>query len=192
MNFSGMVAGLGHEAIVVVNPDGSATLASFGPAEQTAAGGWGLNEPGQVQTYPLPSIQFGSNRLPTAASYAALRQALAKIENVKPNTVRLNYFKTSPSETANLNAWITQQKATPAQYKLCSWNCADLTQTGLLVGGAITSSQDFNLSDEPNTLFNELSGLSADNQSGSVSTSVSITVEGAIDCTQNPEPAGCN
>lgn len=35
VNFSGMVGGLGHEAIVVINPDGSAELASFGPAEQT-------------------------------------------------------------------------------------------------------------------------------------------------------------
>ncbi|MGA8044095.1 MAG: RHS repeat-associated core domain-containing protein, partial [Terracidiphilus sp.] len=86
VNFSGMVAGLGHEAIVVINPDGSAELASFGPAQQTATGGWGLDEPGQVQTYALPTIQFGANGLPTDASMAALKSAAANDMSTKTET----------------------------------------------------------------------------------------------------------
>jgi len=161
VNFSGMVAGLGHEAIVVINPDGSAELASFGPAQQTASGGWGLDEPGQVQTYPLPTIQFGANGLPTDASMAALKSAAAndmstKTETVNPSTVRINYFKTTPQETANLNAWIAQQKANPGKYKFCTRNCANFTARGSVAGGALTQSQANKLSIDPNSMFNQL------------------------------------
>jgi RHS repeat-associated protein len=157
VNFSGMVAGLGHEGIVSINPDGSAEYARFGPAEQTASGGWGLDEPGQVQTSTaLPTVQFGVNGLPTDASMAALKDGLAKIENVSPSTVRINYFKTTPLETANLNAWIKQQQANRGKYKLCSSNCANFTARGLVAGGALTQSQANKLSIDPNRMFQQL------------------------------------
>jgi len=157
INFSGMVAGLGHEGILSISPDGSAQYARFGPAEQTASGGWGLDEPGEVQTSTtLPTVQFGANGLPTDASMAALKGALAKIENVSPSTVRINYFKTTSQETANLNAWIAQQKAIHAKYKLCSKNCANFTAGGLVAGGALTQSQANKLSIDPNAMFREL------------------------------------
>jgi hypothetical protein len=41
VNFGGMVAGLGHEGIVSINPDGSAEYARFGPTVQDAVGLWG-------------------------------------------------------------------------------------------------------------------------------------------------------
>jgi len=157
INFSGMVAGLGHEGILSINPDGTAEYARFGPAEQTASGGWGLDEPGQVQTSTaLPTVQFGANGLPTDASMTALKDALAKIENVSPSTVRINYFKTTPQETANLNAWIAQQKANAGTYKLCTRNCANFTARGLVAGGALTQSQANKLSIHPNRMFQQL------------------------------------
>jgi hypothetical protein len=157
VNFSGMVAGLGHEAIVSINPDGTAQFARFGPAQQTAGGGWGLDEPGQVQTSTaLPTVQFGANRLPTDASMSALKDALAKIENISPSTVRINYFKTTPHETANLNAWIAQQKANAGNYKFCTRNCANFTARGLVAGGALTQSQANKLSIDPNAMFGQL------------------------------------
>ena len=157
INFSGMVAGLGHEGILSITPDGSAQYARFGPSEQTASGGWGLDEPGQVQTSTaLPTVQFGANGLPTDASMTALKDALAKIENVSPSTVRINYFKTTPQETANLNAWIDQQKANTGRYKLCTRNCANFTARGLVAGGALTQSQANKLSIDPNLMFLQL------------------------------------
>ena len=157
INFSGMVAGLGHEGILSISPDGTAEYARFGPSEQTAAGGWGLSEPGQVQTSTaLPTVQFGANGLPTDASMTALKGALAKIENVSPSTVRINYFKTTPQETANLNAWIAQQKANAGRYNLCSRNCANFTARGLVAGGALTQPQANKLSIDPNSMFQQL------------------------------------
>ena len=156
MNFSGMVAGLGHEGIVSINPDGSAEYATFGPAQQTALGGWGLDEPGQVQTSTaLPTVQF-ANGLPTDASMTALKGALARIEDVDPSTVRINYFKTTSRETASLNAWIKQRQANPGKYKLCSRNCATFTARGLVAGGGLTQSQANKLSIDPNRMFHQI------------------------------------
>jgi len=157
VNFSGMVAGLGHEGIVSINPDGSAEYARFGPAVQDAVGLWGVgSEPGAAPTYPLPTIQFGENGLPTDASMSALKGALAKIEKVDPKTVRINYFKTTPQETANLNAWIAEQHSWPNWYNVCGRNCADFTKRGLVAGGALTQSQANKLSIDPNEMFLQL------------------------------------
>jgi len=161
VNFSGMVGGFGHEAIVVINADGSAQLASFGPAVQDAAGLWGVgDEPGQVKMYPLPTIQFGADGLPTNASMDALKNALAtKLGKVDPKSVRINYFKTTPQETANLNAWIAQQKPLPGWYNVCSTNCANFTKQALVAGGAITQSQANKFSFVPDKLFFQLEQL---------------------------------
>jgi hypothetical protein len=167
VNFSGMVAGLGHEGILSIHSDGSSTYARFGPATQDFAGGYGLNEPGLVgEKGPtdLPKVQFGSDGLPTNASYTALKQAMARAEGVDPSTVRMNYFKTSETETSALDAWIQQQQANPGRYRLCSRNCAVFTVRGLVAGGAITSTQAKNLSIDPNILFGQLSRLADDNQ----------------------------
>ncbi|MGH7441488.1 MAG: RHS repeat-associated core domain-containing protein, partial [bacterium] len=191
VNFSGMVLGLGHEAIVSVNPDGTAEFATFGPTEQTMAGGWGLNEPGEVGTNTdLPRVYFDADGQPTAASIAALKMRLAGIEGVDPNTVRLNYFKTSSGETASLNAWIAQQKANAGRYEFCTRNCADFTARGLVAGGAITQSQADSLSIDPNLVFQELSLLADEstqtNQNGTVSVTQCETYpDGTQHCT-NP------
>ena len=194
VNFSGMVGGLGHEAIVVINPDGSAQLASFGPAQQDAVGLGGVgSEPGQVQTYSLPTIQFGADGLPTDASMDALKSALASAlsttkESVNPNTVNINYFKTTPQETANLNAWIAQQKSSPNWYNVfCirgGRNCATFTAQGLVAGGAITQSQANGLSIDPNLMFDELEMLALENSDSNGNAKVTAT---ATNCVTLPD-----
>jgi RHS repeat-associated protein len=157
VNFSGMVAGLGHEGILSINSDGSAQYARFGPSEKTAGGGWGVDEPGQADVHPLNiTVQFGSDGLPTAASYAAINGAVSGIEGVSPTTVRLNYFKTSDAETAALNQWMQQQHSAPGKYKFCTKNCANFTANGLVAGHAITQSQANKLSIDPNRMFGQL------------------------------------
>jgi hypothetical protein len=176
VNFSGMVGGFGHEAIVSISPDGSAQFSSYGPAKQTLSGGYGISEPGQV-TGPtsLPTIQFGADGLPTDASMTALKNAVANIEGVSPSTVNINYFKTTPQETANLNAWIAQQKAHPGQYRVCSTNCANFTKQGLVAGGAITQSQANGLSIVPNDEFYQLEQYAPENSDSNGNAKVTET-----------------
>jgi RHS repeat-associated protein len=167
VNFSGMVAGLGHEGILSVHADGSATYARFGPATQDFRGGYGVDEPGRVDTQDptdLPNVQFDSNGVPTTASFDALKAAVARAEGVGANTVRLNYFKTSEADTNALDLWIKQQQGTPGRYHLCSRNCGTFTVRGLVAGGAITTSQAAGLSIDPNILFRQLAAFSNLNQ----------------------------
>jgi RHS repeat-associated protein len=176
VDFSGMVGPFGHEAIVSINPDGSAQMASFGPAEQSWKGGWGLSEPGQVHTWALHvTIQFGADGLPTDASMNALKDTVAQEENVDPSTVRINYFKTTPQETAQLNVWIAQQKAKPGRYRFCSTNCANFTKQALLIGGAITRSQANGLSIEPNEMFFQLALYAPESSDSSDNAKVTVT-----------------
>jgi RHS repeat-associated protein len=158
VNFSGMVGGLGHEGILAISSDGSATYSRFGPAS-----GLGLDSPGQADVTPLNvTVQFGSDGLPTPDSYKAIEGAVAGIEKVSTSTVRLNYFKTSDAETAALKEWMKQQHANAGKYKFCTRNCANYTAQGLLAGRALNPSQASKLSNHPNTLFEELVPLAND------------------------------
>ena len=163
-----------------INPNGSAEFASYGPAKMTAGGGWGLSEPGQVQTQTLPTIQFGADGLPTDASMTALKNAVATIEGVNANTVNINYFKTTPQETANLNAWIAQQKAHPGQNHVCSTNCANFTKQGLVTGGAITQSQANGLSIVPNDEFYQLERYAPENSDSNGNAKVTTTTTNCV------------
>jgi hypothetical protein len=91
-----------------------------------------------------------------ALKSAAANDMSTKGETVNPNTVRINYFKTTPEETANLNAWIAQQKANAGKYKFCTRNCANFTARGLVAGGALTQPQANKLSIDPNLMFLQL------------------------------------
>jgi RHS repeat-associated protein len=158
VNFSGMVAGLGHEGVLSISSNGTAQYARFGPAS-----GLGLDSPGKADVTPLNvKVEFGSDGLPTAASYNAIEGAVAGIENVSPTTVRLNYFKTSDVETAALNTWMQQQHDAAGKYKFCTRNCANFTVQGLLAGHALNQSQASTLSNHPNTLFEQLVPLAND------------------------------
>jgi RHS repeat-associated protein len=184
VNFSGMVGGLGHEGILSIHSDGSTTYGRFGPAKQDLKGGYGLNEPGQVDVKgpaDMPKVEFGSNGLPTAASYAALEKAVAAAEGVNPSTVRLNYFKTSESETAALDEYIKQKQAKPGRYGVCDRNCATFTMGGLMSAGVLQRWQANFISIDPNSMFKDLSGLADDNKRGNEKVTVTIrTTDGQV------------
>jgi len=162
VNFSSMVASLGHEGILSIHSDGSATYARFGPASKDLKGGYGMNEPGHVDVVTpdrLPVVQFGADGLPTQASYDDLQKALAAIEGVDASTVQINYFKTSDADASLLDTWIAQQHqaaSTSNRYRFCSSNCAKFTLNGLVAGKAITPAQTAGISVVPNALFFQL------------------------------------
>jgi RHS repeat-associated protein len=171
VNFSGMVAGLGHEGIISVHSDGSSSYARFGPTNHGLGNVFGAYGRGEIQqTGDLPKLQF-DGVAPTPASLNALLQSVAKIEGVDPSTVRINYFKTSEADTIMMDNAITQTAQAAATgsgpfclYSVASNNCSSFTLAGLLWGNAITSAQAKGLSSwqstDPNALFGGLSGLS--------------------------------
>ena len=150
----------GHEGIIVVHSDGSATYARFGPA--------GGNKPsgsGKVDTQGLKPVQFNPNGLPTDASYKDLADEVGKIEGQSASTVGFNYFKTSEADSTALENWIKQMQAASdrgqaPQYQFNTQNCATFCIAGLLRANAIKNE---NLSLIPNRLFMLLAPRAADN-----------------------------
>jgi RHS repeat-associated protein len=166
VNFSGMVGGLGHEGLVIISNDGTATYARFGPVDHSLGSYGGASGQGAVSTYSnLPTVQFGANGLPTDASIKALAGAVAQDESspgnvIDPNTVRINYFQTGSSDTAMLKQWAeTQKNGAYGHYCVSNHNCATFTAAGLVAGGALTAAQANGLSVDPNRLFNQLRGF---------------------------------
>ena len=170
VNFSGMVAGLGHEGLISVHSDGSSSYARFGPTNHGVANDFGAYGRGAVEQTDLPKLQF-DGVAPTPESLKALLQSVAQIEGVDPSTVRINYFKTSEADTVMMDNSITQTAQAAATgsgpfclYSLATNNCSSFTIAGLLWGNAITSVQSSGLSrfqsTDPNALFFGLQGFS--------------------------------
>lgn len=158
VNFSGMANGFGHGGVLSIHSDGaaqgSATYSRFGPASPGSAVGTGM-----VQTdHELPPVQFGENGLPTPASLKELIQAVAQFENVDPNTVGIDYFKTSETDTWLLDQYILQQQATSDAGKAPTYcvkgqNCADYALAGLVAGHALESWRLGFMPPTPNGIF---------------------------------------
>jgi len=146
VNFTHKVPVGGHEGIIVVHADGSATYARFGP-EHAA---WPADN-GQVTVTPLKPVEFQSNRLPTDAAYNQLAAEVAKIEGQNPSSVRFNYFKTSEADSIMLDNWMLSWKNHRApNYRVNGQNCAAFCIAGLIRGNAI---ENKNISLVPNLLF---------------------------------------
>jgi len=175
VNFSGMVGGLGHEGLLIINKDGTATYARFGPVDHSLGNLGGASAPGAVSIYNnIPTVQFGSNNLPTDDSIKAVAAAVAQDEStpgaaIDPSSVRINYFQTGSTDAALLQDWAQiQQEHTQGgtgaycHYSVGSNNCAAFTRNGLIAGGAITAEQARGLLPsgvDPNSMFNQLRGL---------------------------------
>ena len=155
VNFTKEVPLGGHEGIISVHSDGSATYARFGPQHSDRP-----FDSGKVDSGPLVTkIQFDNNGLPTTESYQALAKEVAGKEGQDPNTVRMNYFKTSQADTAALDAWIKQIQQASNQgkgpnYNVNGTNCAAFCIAGLIQSHAI---ENKNISLIPNKLFDLLS-----------------------------------
>jgi len=121
----------GHNGIISVHQDGSATFADFGPINQGVA-----ESPGIVNTLTLPRIAFGTNGLPTRASFMEISAALAKASGRPADSIRLAYFKTGEAETAKLDAWVqyTYNRSRSREgltYNVFDQNCGHYCLTGL-------------------------------------------------------------
>jgi RHS repeat-associated protein len=161
VNFLNEVPVGGHEGLIVVHSDGSATYARFGPQ--------GGNKPfgkGEVRTRELTKVQFQPNHLPTDDSYKGLAQEVADIEGQPAGDVGFNYFKTSETDSVLLHDWIRRikeasDKGQAPDYDVTRQNCATFCIVGLIAGHAIKKDQPVNLT--PNRLFMILSLLATDN-----------------------------
>jgi hypothetical protein len=161
VNFSKEIVLVGHEGIMSVHSDGTVIYARFGPS----GGGRPFGE-GLVQSFTLQTkVQFDANGQP-ADSLNAVKKELATSGPEKgqdPSSIRLNYFKTTDGETANLDLWIQQQQEASNQgkapkYNFYTNNCADFCVRGLLAGGAISNTKARQAGNIPNDLwlfFNE-------------------------------------
>ena len=162
VNFSKMVGGAGHEGIISIHPDGRAEYARFGPV--------GGNRPfgeGEVKTFDLGTVAFGGDGFPTTSGYQQMATQVARFEGTDPNSVRMNYFKTSDADTLALDQWIKRIKDASDQrrapgYDVTRQNCASFCIVGLLQANAI---QNKNISLVPNRLFDLLSGVASANYS---------------------------
>jgi RHS repeat-associated protein len=163
VNFSKEIAIVGHEGIMSVHSDGTVEYARFGPA-----GGSRPTGPGQVQSFTLKAkIQFDSNGRPTGDSLNAVKKELGTTGPEKgqdPSSIRLNYFKTTPQETANLDQWIKQQQDASNQgkapgYNVVTSNCTMFCGRGLVAAGVLDQNQANHASPAPNGFWLQLSDL---------------------------------
>jgi RHS repeat-associated protein len=172
INFAYDVGSLGHEGLLNVFSDGTATYQSFGPASKGVDDVFGAISTGNVQTWTnpdLPIIRFGADRLPTAESLAQLKQALAAIDSknsrvtTDPGSIRINYFKTSDMDSSVLDIWMKSQQLASdfglLKYRL--WgslgdNCATYTTKGLAQARVFSPDAQKSLSVTPDELYWEL------------------------------------
>jgi hypothetical protein len=133
VNFTNEVPVGGHEGIIVVHSDGSATYARFGPAHAGSPA-----DSGKVTEQSLNPVKFGSNGLPTDASYRELAAEVADKEGEPASTVGFNYFKTSEADTILLDNWVQAWKtAHVPDCHVIKQNCATFCIAGLIQGRAI-------------------------------------------------------
>ena len=163
VNFSKEIAIVGHEGIMSVHSDGTVVYARFGPLGGNRATG-----PGQVQSFTLKAkVQFDGNGRPTSDSLNEVKKELATTGPEKgqdPSSIRLNYFKTTASETANLDAWIQQQQDISNsgkyhEYDVKSTNCTWFCARGLVAAGALDQNQANQASPAPNGFWRQLQQL---------------------------------
>lgn len=160
VNFVNEVPLGGHEGIIVVHADGSATYARFGPEHAASPA-----DAGKVTVQGLNPVKFGSNGLPTNASYKELADEVAKIEGENPNSVGFNYFKTSEADSIALDNWMQDWKNHQApDYQVNTQNCATFCIAGLTKAGVIGYGAKIGWGATiPNRLFMLLSGLATEN-----------------------------
>ena len=123
---------------------------------------------GLVQSFTLKTkVHFDSNGQPTADSLKAIKVELGTSPNSPeagqdPDSIRLNYFKTSSLETENLEQWITYQQEqsdgeSSPTYNVLGYNCAMFCVRGLEAAGVIAPQVEGLYTHVPNDLYDQLS-----------------------------------
>jgi RHS repeat-associated protein len=160
VNFSKEIAIVGHQGIMSVHSDGTVVYARFGPK-----GGNRPTGPGEVQSFTLTTkVQFDSDGRPTPDSLSTVKKELATSGPEKgqdPSSIRLNYFKTGPQETANLDQWIkNQQDASKGGqyhgYDVGSTNCTWFCARGLVAASVLDQNQANHANPAPNSFWWQL------------------------------------
>ncbi len=149
VNFSKMAVGMGHQAIISVHKDGSATFAEYGPM--------GGSKPiwlGHHNTYPMETkIVFGPNGKPTDGSYASMIREVASKEGQTEGSVSLAYYKTSDADTLLLDQLIDwTSSGWSAPYVVGFWDCRSYALWGLKTANVSYGNQA-NLDVAPNLVF---------------------------------------
>jgi RHS repeat-associated protein len=118
VNYSQGGGGYGHQGVVVVRSDGSATSSDYGPLKP----GGERVQPGVVNTTRLATrVTFDSRGLPTSESLENLARDLEKPEEAPAGSVRLAYFRTSAVETAALVNWIADMNENSKARGYATW-----------------------------------------------------------------------
>jgi hypothetical protein len=139
VTFTSQIPVVGHQGILSVHPDGNVTFAQFGPAGGAKPYGVGEVQSLSSSAGQLPTLSFDSNGYPTAASLSALTDKLAAANSVSPGSVKIAYFKTSSSETAALDKyisdWLAASKTGKLTYFFFGASCATFCQNGMKAAG---------------------------------------------------------
>ncbi len=135
VGFSKLAAGAGHVGLISVDTNGIARFGEFGPA-----GGSKPVWAGHVNSYTLAThVQFNGLGQPTQESLAALVKELSGTEQQPEESISLAYFKTSSSEQAALDAWMSSNADTHGLawqvYFVGIFDCRDYVNFGLDAAG---------------------------------------------------------
>ncbi len=134
-NFSqGAVVGgvpLGHSGIAAVASNGVVTFSHL-----TQEGGGLIGKPYVSISKLVAHVEFDNNGNPTPQSLSAVAHEAGTLVNAVAGSVQLAYFKTSPTETAALTAWIMQSKTEwqdrpGALYVAVGRNCGNYVRSGM-------------------------------------------------------------
>jgi RHS repeat-associated protein len=158
-----LLGDFGHAGIITVHSDGRATFSRFGSTNEPS-----LYGPAELRVRDLTRVQFGSNLLPTDSAYKTLAREVATLEGQDSNTVRMNYFRTSETDTMGLESVIQRLKEASdrgqaGHYSATSRNCAAYACSALMRGNVIP--ENAKISFVPNDLFGILSLIANENYS---------------------------
>jgi hypothetical protein len=122
----------GHEGVVSLHKDGTATYARFGPEHQGSP-----FDVGVVSVTDLPKVDFDANGVPTPASFDRLAKAIGVFEEGQdPSTLKFAFFKTSEADTNLLDSFFDHFNGPNrfGSYSGPTHNCADFCASALTVG----------------------------------------------------------
>jgi len=139
VNFGNKALGFGHLGVISVEANGSARFGDFGPGTSLMPVFSGNYD---VQTLGT-QIKFDSSGLPTKDSLAAMASEVARLEKQPVGSITLDYFKTSPEDTASLDAYLTganqaQNRGNTPWYAVGHYDCRDFCLNGLVAGGVLS------------------------------------------------------
>ena len=194
VKFRDLALGAGHFGMISIHKNGTARFGDFGPL-----GGGKPVWKGTVNNYSLPKVSFGPDGQPTQASWDAIKNTLARNEKQDVDSMGFAYFKTTESDTNNLDTFM--EGAFQGQYDWWSeWymyhigelpfnvDCRDFLRQGLNAAGKT----NFNRVDflrTPNDLFDNWLFPWSDLPTSSVTIELgpgTVTVPDSVTTVQGP------